>query len=258
MKKITLIAALLLMALPLLAGTKTVDITRDATADADVSIELISGTIRVVVGSNSEVRIRGTVNDRWETVEVDGDDDDISIEVDLPSGTHNNVRLEADLEISVPAGVELSIETVSSEIWVEGLTGSVSVETVSGDIDIDGNMEEILVESVSGSIDIRGGKSTDTIEVELVSGTVEVSGGFNNGGDYSIGAVSGNITLRVPAGFGAEYEIETFSGSIKSDFGPTPKRAEYLPSKSLSFTEGNGSADVEIETFSGTIRLQKS
>ena len=64
------------------------------------------------------------------------------------------------------------------------------------------------------------------------------------------------ITLWVPANASADYEIETFSGRIENDFGPEPKKADFLPAKSLSFSVGSGSADVEITAVSGTIRLK--
>jgi DUF4097 and DUF4098 domain-containing protein YvlB len=255
MKKITVLVFSMLLALPAWAATVSVDETRKAAPDADVQIELIAGKVRVEGWDRDEVRVRGTVNEKWETVEIGGDADDISIEVKLPRGSNRNVDLEADLEIHVPTGVELTFETVSAPLTVDGLTASISVESISGGIEIRGDPEELSIESISGKVDIDAGPALNSVDVETVSGNVEMRGDLSPSGDYSFSTVSGGITLRVPAGASADYEIETFSGRIVNDFGPEPEKASFLPAKSLSFSVGSGSADVEISAVSGSIRL---
>ncbi len=258
MKKLMLLSLCLLLALPVMAGTKSIDESRKASPDADVSIELIAGKVRIVAWNRDEVRVTGTINDRWEEFEMEGDENDISIEISPPEGKHRNIELEADLEISVPEGVELSFETVSAPVWIDGLRGSVSIETVSGNVDVRSDLEELEIEAISGSVDIEATSRLHSASVELVTGTVVMTSDLHSSGDYSFSSVSGSITLRVPSGASADYEIETFSGSIKNDFGPEPEKAEFLPSKTLSFSVGSGGADVVIETLSGTIRLERN
>jgi len=256
MKKLILLAVCLLLVVPAMAGSKSIDESRKASPDADVTIELIAGNIRVVAWNRDEVHVSGTINDQWEEFEMSGDEDNVYIEISPPDGRHRNIKLEADLEISVPEGVELTFETVSAPIRVEGLTRSVSIETVSGDIDVRSDLQELEIEAISGTVDIEATSRLRSASVELVSGKIVMTGDLHPSGDYSLSSVSGSITLRVPSNAGADYEIETFSGNIDNDFGPKPERADFLPSKSLSFTVGSGGADVEIETLSGSIRLE--
>ncbi len=255
MKKLVLLTVCLLFMAPVFAGTKSIDESRKASSDADVSIELIAGTVRIVAWNRNEVRVTGTINDKWEEFEMSGDEDDISIEIMPSEGSHGNVKLEADLEISVPAGVELTFETVSAPVRIDGLTGSVSVESISGNVDVRSNLRELEIESISGTIEIEASASLESVDVESISGNVTMSGDLHPSGDYTFESVTGRITLRVPSGAGADYEIETFSGKIQNDFGPKPKKAEFLPALSLSFSVGSGGADIEIETLSGNIRL---
>jgi len=257
MKKLILLTVCLLLVGPVLAGTQSIDESRKASADAEVTIELIAGKISIVGWDRNEVRVTGTINDEWEVFEMSGDEDDISIEIMPPEGSHRNVRLEADLEISVPAGVELSFESVSAPLSLDGLTGSVSVESVSGSIEVRCDLRELEIEAISGSIEIEATPRLRSADIEIVSGNVTMSGDLNPSGDYSFEAVSGHITLNIPAGTGADYEIETFSGRIKNDFGPRPEKADFLPSLSLSFSVGSGGADITIETLSGTIELRE-
>jgi len=257
MKKLILLTVCLLLVAPAIAGSKSIDESRKASSDADVSIELIAGNIRIVAWDRDEVRVTGTINDKWEEFEMTGDEDDISIEISPPEGSHRNVKLEADLEIMVPSGVELSFETVSAPISVEGLTGVLSVETVSGSVEVRADLEELEVEAISGSVDIEATSRLQSASVEMISGQITMTGDLHASGDYSFSSVSGSITLRVPPGTGADYEIETFSGKIRNDFGPRPEKADFLPALSLSFSVGSGGADVEIETLSGSIRLEE-
>lgn len=258
MKKLILVSLCLLLALPVAAGTRSIDESRKANPDADVSIELIAGKVRVVGWNRDEVRVTGTINDRWEEFEMTGDEADISIEISPPEGKHRNIELDADIEVRVPAGVELSFETVSAPITLEGLTGAVSIETVSGSVKVRSDLEELEIEAISGIVEIEATSRLRSASVEMVSGRIEMTGDLHPSGDYSFSSVSGSITLRVPANASADYEIETFSGSIDNAFGPRPEKAELLPSKSLSFSVGSGGADVTIETLSGSIRLERN
>lgn len=256
MKNKTIWILCLLLAAPLFAGTKSVDESVKADSDADVTIELIAGTVTITAWGKNEVRVTGTINDKWEELEISGDENDINIEISPPDGNHRNVKLEADLEISVPAGVELTFESVSAPVRLNGLTGAASIETVSGSVEVNSDLEELDVEVISGTVTIDATPRLHSASVEIVSGNVTMSGGLHPTGDYTFEAVSGSITLRVPAGTSADYEIETFSGKIRNDFGPSPEKADFLPSLSLSFSEGSGGADIEISTLSGTIRLE--
>ncbi len=260
MKKLMLLTVCLLLVAPAIAGSKSIDESRKASPNADVTIELIAGKIRIVGWNQNEVHVTGTINDEFEEFEMSGDEDDITIEIMPPESKnkHRNVKLEADLEIMVPAGVELTFETVSAPLSAEGLTGSLMVDTISGSVDVRCDLEELEIEAISGSVDIESTSRLQSASVELISGQVTMTGDLHPSGDYTFESVSGSITLRVPAGTGAEYEIETFSGKIKNDFGPRPKKAEFLNSLSLSFTEGSGGADIEIETLSGSIRLEEN
>jgi len=258
MKKLILLTVCLLLVVPAIAGSKHIEESREVSSDADVTIELIAGNIRVVAWNRDEIRVSGTINDEFEEFEMSGDEDDISIEISPPEGKHRNVKLEADLEINVPAGVELSFETVSAPLSLEGLTGSASIETVSGNVDVRSDLEELEIEAISGTVDIEATRRLQSASVEIISGKVTMTGDLHASGDYSFSSVSGSITLRVPPGAGADYEIETFSGKINNDFGPRPEKADFLPALSLSFSVGSGGADVEIETLSGTIRLEEN
>ncbi len=52
--------------------------------------------------------------------------------------------------------------------------------------------------------------------------------------------------------------METFSGRIKSDWGPEAVRAgRYSPGMQLEFSTGAGEARVTIDSFSGSVWLKQ-
>jgi hypothetical protein len=66
------------------------------------------------------------------------------------------------------------------------------------------------------------------------------------------------VSLRVPANTSARFAIETFSGSLDSDFQVVlqPNR-ERRSGRRLEFTVGDGDARVVAESFSGSITIRR-
>jgi DUF4097 and DUF4098 domain-containing protein YvlB len=246
------------LALPLEAATpRHVEERRPIAADGSLSIELLSGSVKVVAGSRSEVEVTGTIGDDVEDVSVAGSEHHLRIEVELREAKHLD-DVDADLEIRVPRGATVEIESVGADVTIEGISGAVRVESVHGDTQVAAGPAEINVTNVSGPIVVHGGDKLRELHLETVSGAIDFDGPLSRSGDYSLQSVSGSVTIDVEGSVSASFELSTFSGRIDSSFGPKPKReSQYTPGTSLTFTEGEGDANVTVESFSGTIRLRK-
>ena len=254
MKKMVLVLVTLLT-LPLMAAEKRIDERRTIDSDADLQIELIGGDIEVIAGKSDELIVRGTINDEYEKFSISGDSDDITIEVEPKEKRQRRAKFNAQLTITVPAGIDLTIESVSGRVTLEGLSNVAEIESVSGSVDVSGPLQELDIEAVSGNIEIDAESTLKSAVIEVVSAKIEMRGDYHPSAEYSIEAVSGEITFVAPRGWGARYEIETFSGVINNEFGPDPEKAEFLPSQTLSFEEGGGRAQVDIHCFSGKVHL---
>ncbi len=258
MKNLALLVILTLIFLsPTLAG-RAIDETLTASADGEVSIELITGSVRIIGWDRDEVRITGTIGDDVEELDISSSSGRVSIEVEFPDDGRRRIRdAEADLEIHVPTGSSVETETVSADISVEGVSGTVEMESVSGEITIEGAMREVEAETVSGDIRLMSDDALREGEFASVSGDIEFRAALDAGGEFSFETVSGDIELRLPSNTSAEFSVETFSGKIDNEFGPeAEKDSKYLPSKSLEFSTGSGSASVEVESFSGRVSLR--
>ena len=286
---VAVIAVLMLVA-PGWAAQK-VDESKPVGPGVEVDIEVLSGTVTVEVGPSGVVEVSGTLGDGVESLDFDVDEDGAYIEVEYDEEYHGRQQVDTDLTIRVPSGVMLSVETVSASVSVLGITGEIDIETVSGNVDVAGRSAGLDVETVSGNISIESAPPESDvasvsglieiraagglIDVENVSGNIVIYGGNINGGDLEsvagditchatprpgndldIQTMDGTITLVVDASLVADFDISTFSGSIKNQLGPEPERtSKYTPGLELSFNTGTGGPSISMESFSGSIEL---
>jgi len=284
-------AATLLFASVALAGAP-IDETVPAESGSEIRIENLAGSVTVMPGSDREVHVGGTLGDNAKGVSVETDDQDVNIKVILPQRVEDIAG--TDLVVRVPPRAELSIETVSANVSVDGVEGQIAVETVSGSIGIQvaEHGERIRLETVSGPMEIRGGTrdvraesvsgkiviagSTGEVEANTTSGAIEVSGrefrGIEIGSvsgpitlegdpvsnaEYELENLNGSITLRLSEGADAEIRVETFTGDIDSDFEGSVVGENGAPGDWLRTVVGSGAASVKISTFSGPVRIEK-
>jgi DUF4097 and DUF4098 domain-containing protein YvlB len=292
--KTTLAAALLLLTAwtrPAAAQQK-VDERRPASASGLVEIENPAGTLRVIGWNQNEVTVTGTLGAGAERLAVEGEKNRIRIEVETRGNPHG---VASNLEVHVPEGSRVEIESFAGSIAATDIKGTVRAENVNGDITVSGPAREVDVqtvngslevsvparrvhaESVNGSVTVRG--ASGEVEASTVNGGLLVSGGtFTHGhletvngkvrfeGDLAKGAVldadsvSGAVELWLPATVAADFTLSTFSGTIENDLGPALDREsghDNPSEKELSFTTGAGGATVTIHTLSGSIAIRK-
>jgi DUF4097 and DUF4098 domain-containing protein YvlB len=288
----TLAAAVL--ALTAMPGTvqaqQKVDEKRAASPDGVVEIENGAGSIKVIGWNRSEVTVTGTLGAGAEGLTISGGAKKTSIEVETEGNPHG---ISSDLEIHVPAGSRVEIESFAASVSVTDVTGTVSAEgvnnnivitgaakevsaqTVNGTVEITGAATRVHAESVNGAVTIKGGGGS--VEANTVNGRLSVAGGtFEHGsletvagglrfeGDLARGAeieattVSGGVELVVPAGVSADFSITTFSGDVQTDFGASAQRKRgHATQKEVEFSTGGGDAKVTVQTLSGSIAVRK-
>ena len=78
------------------------------------------------------------------------------------------------LDISVPRGSTLDIESTNAPITIAGTTGEIQIETVNGAVKVTGGGGEVRIESLTGDIDYSG--PAHSVDAETVSGAVPVVG----------------------------------------------------------------------------------
>ena len=272
-------------------GRTQIDTTVRLDRGGAVDLSLISGRIRVTGWDRPEVKVSATIDEGFlrfsanssrVTLSVDDSGDD--------SGRrrhHNNVG-DARYDVSVPRGVRLILEAVSGDVTAAGSQGEIEASSVSGNVDVSDGARSVSVESVSGyahatqvngdlraesvSGDVRAENVTGNVEAstvsgdirlvgiqskdvrtETVSGTISYTGSIEPSGRYGFESHSGTVRLSIPRNAGAAFSVETFSGSIDTDFQITLQPGTQRRGQHMDFTIGDGRAKVTAQTFSGEI-----
>ena len=132
MKKTLFALLIVALALPAIAEVR-IDETRQVAADATVTVENISGSLRLTGWDKTEVQITGTLGRGLEKVDITGSGSRLDVRVIYPHDCHDCGG--ADLEIRVPVGCRLEVNAVSADIEAGDLSGEGRFESVSGDRD---------------------------------------------------------------------------------------------------------------------------
>lgn len=292
--RVALAAAILLSMLLApqgLAGQERVEETRSVTADARINIQAVAHRVHVEAWDRNEMHLTGTIDPRSQELEVSGSAESLRIEIRQEGSTRSSYR--GTLEIRVPRGARLSAGSVSGDVEVEGVAGSVRVGTVSGDLRVTGSPSLVQVNSISGTIrldatsddielntvsgaatvqragrrleantvsgalEVIAARPLESVKVNTVSGRVELAGSLAPSARIELQTHSGPVRLRVPGGTPAHYEIETFSGNIENGLtADEARRARFGPGRFLDFTVAGGGARVQIHSFSGRVTLE--
>ena len=182
----------------------------------------------------------------------------VSADIDV-TGLRGSASIEAESasgEVGVRATAQrIEMSSVSGDVSFEGEAGRADLETVSGDLRATGVSGEVSVETVSGSAIVRGGMVTE-FDGASVSGDIDFDGGIAADGRLEVESMSGDVTITLPADIGARVSSESFSGSLRNDFG-IPVEDEDGPGSAMNGKIGNGAVTIDIESFSGDVELRK-
>jgi DUF4097 and DUF4098 domain-containing protein YvlB len=283
--------AVVLAAIPVAgAAQDRISRSRPAAADGVVHIDNPAGSIRVIGWDRAEVAVSATLGHGAYGLDVSGDKRRTVVEVESEG---NPLGVHSDLEVRVPAGSDVVIESYAASINVSEVRGTVAAETVNGDIRVGEAPREVRAESVNGGVSVtsRAGRvqaesvngpvsvrgAGGEVEASTVNGPLTVSGGafargrletvngrilfeggLAAGATLAVESVSGAVELGLPEGTAADFTVTTFSGDIRNELGPSPHRtSRHTPEKELTFSTGGGGANVTVETLSGAIVLRR-
>ena len=263
-----------------------VDTTFTFSRTGVVDLTQVSGDIIVTSWDRAEARVRAYA-ERGQ-VRSGLSSSRLTLDVESVRGRIGDSRFE----VTVPVGVRVIARSRSGDVSVRGTKGAVQAESTSGDVEVTDATDRIVIESVSGDVraseltgEVRAQSVSGTIEVRgvsgdiraettsgdvslvgvtsrsvtatTVSGEVEYEGGIDPNGRYEFHAHSGNVRLEIPESSSAHFSVETFSGSLDTEFTLTMQPGQRTTSRPrrYEFTLGSGAARVTAESFSGDIVL---
>lgn len=229
-------------------------------AGKSVTVRTVSADIGLS-GVRGQVDVRSTSGDvtvQGEPAEVRAGSTSGDVELNVNTGGRVTARsTSGDVDVRGTVRQSVNVESVSGDVIVTATTSEVRAESVSGQLRLSGVSGRISASTVSGDAIVSG----DRIEYgsfESVSGDLRYTGGVTPGGALDLKSHSGNVELTLPAGVIADFEANTFSGDIQSDFGGDVRRtSRYGPGREMRLETGRNGGRVRIQTFSGTVKLRR-
>ena len=269
------------------------DIEESADVDAvpTVRIENTRGDVTVSAWDQSRVSVTGELDDVADGLTLTTSDDgrEVLVRVNLPR-TGVNWGDGSDLRIRVPTASRLFVDSVATDLRLDGIYGPVAVRSVSGDVRTEGLGGDIEIRTVSGDVDVDGGTGrarfvttsgdldievqasevivnavSGTVELELaefdrltagvVNAELEIAGRLRDNGRLTAESVNGDIELRLARPLNARVQARSGPGG-DIDNGLTEQEPDREPARMhLDTIVGSGTASVDLTTVNGEIRL---
>jgi DUF4097 and DUF4098 domain-containing protein YvlB len=143
---------------------------------------------------------------------------------------------------------------------------------VDGDVDARGLRGAVDVATVTGDVRVA---TTGPARAMSVSGSVDATFGETDGDEMEFASVSGDVTVRMASGVGAEVSANTLSGEIESDFDLRMRpmtgddddedddddggfHININIGRQASGTIGRGGPELSVNTVSGDIHLRRA
>lgn len=152
----------------------------------------------------------------------------------LAGGVSNHGNdVEVTFSVRVPAGVDFVGRTIAGNVNTAGLQSDAFGYIVAGSADI---------------------TTTTIAEATTVSGSIDVTFGDDDPPrNLNFTAVTGDVTLRIPASTNAEIRATFVTGSVSSDF-PLSETSPGIWEATL----GSGGNTLSLSTVTGAIALRSN
>jgi hypothetical protein len=177
--------------------------------------------------------------------------------------------VDAEVELELPRGARLVLESVSGEITADALDGDQRYTTTSGDVYLNDGGGTLRVATVSGDVIIRADRPMsgrlesvsgdlvlsapriDALRAQSVSGDVEVDGALSPGGEFRVETVSGDFGIGLAGDAG--FEVRGISTDISSEIdhrieGRLDRRRVVI---------GSGEPNVIFSSMSGDLSIRR-
>ena len=242
--------------------TETFSRTIKLGRDGRLSLSNVAGDIVVTSGAGDDVSIEAvkrTHGDRSElgrvAIIVEEHPGRVEVRTEHGSFLRDGDRVSVDYTVTVPSGASVELKSVSGNVKVTGLKGSVRAESVSGNVTTVNASRVEQAKTVSGNVDLSGLSSDGDLSASSVSGNVRATGVKMRGLEAS--TVSGELTLRDVTC--ERLSAHSVSGGIEYA-GSLAKNGRYELNSHSGHARielsGNTGFALNATSFSGSVRSE--
>lgn len=237
-----------------------------APADGISTLQLDSrnGRIRILVSaSEDDVRISGELRAFADSPEAaEASLDLIEVVVSNPSPTMIRIDLQApdddilhrygaNLQIMLPHGMDLDIQSFEGNVFVEGNEGETRIDASRGLISVTGQIGDVAIDAADGNVEVE---SVDgSVNVEAVAGDVAVVAWPPDAGEVLVHVTSGAANVQVPRDM--EAAMNMFSSIAQLDVNLDGFRVSDLDISDFRIRGdlNGGGGRLEIEVVGGSV-----
>ena len=229
-------------------------------ASGEVTVRGVEGDrVRVEADDAQEFRDRYTVQADDGALEIRqteklgfgifGRGESVDLEIEVPHGANVTIETQSgDIDASDLSGSK-AFRTASGEVVLQRLSGALEVETVSGDLEIEGPAPlDLKGRTVSGDVDLRV-PILRRLDLNTTSGDMQLDAELKGEGPFALKTISGDV--QIVGRSGIRVEAETITGDLSSDL-PSKRESQLgrrvmvvgKPGPTLSFRSVSGDLHV--------------
>lgn len=233
--------------------------TYQLASGSQIRIGSISGDIKLVGYDGAAVEVVGYKEGRDAAlVEIEESSSSNSLDIKPRYPRNCNCSASVRFEVKVPKNQKFNFEsigTASGDIEIKNVSGNLKVKAASGDLnikDVNGSVEastasgDVTVTGIAGSVSAKTASGDANAELDRVEATEKM--------EFS--SVSGDVNVTIPSSTGADVDISTLSGEIKTDFGIKVDESEHGSSSTARGRIGNGAIRLVLKSVSGDVNLK--
>lgn len=225
-----------------------------------LNININTGDITIKSWERDEVVIRAGSKDELNALKINQTGNEIQIN----SGSSRVPYSSTDLQISVPANIELDIKTSYGDINIDGnINGKIICSTMGGDINTKNVTGNINLKTMGGDIhlgDINGESIISTLGGDIITGKLSGKGNIiTQGGDIHIKESADDLILKT---HGGDIETGNIGGSANFVTHGGDINTRYLNGDAVLTTYGGsiyilGSKNgLNVKTNGGSLNLK--
>jgi DUF4097 and DUF4098 domain-containing protein YvlB len=212
----------------------------DIAPNGSINVVNNAGQVILKTGSSHQVVIIYSLHSNKVEVDRESTPDKRRIEIRthaLPGQQPTVEEAKVDMELTVPAGVAMTVSTSTAPITAEGLNGDVTFSSDTGAITVSNMVRSHLhVRSVAGPVNLSnlslghvdvtssGGAvkmvnvTGPKVNVATGSGNIIYQGDCSGVGDYLMTTHSGDIDMTLPQTASVDLNARSVSGHVENDF----------------------------------------
>lgn len=159
---------------------------------------------------------------------------------DWKSNNYSRINANMDFLIEIPRDFKkYTVNNVTGDVFLEGLSGSIEVEETTGNI------------SLTNSTLIADNS------IRLTTGDIDIDAQLDNMEDLSVTNTTGNVSMKIPSNSKINLDAGVTTGVIGGNFDGMDPEKQGTGGVSVSKELNGGGKKVSMHTVTGCIYLNK-